>query len=103
MSNLEKHKRNLVSEFLVGDEAADAGQSRSVHVVGAPAKAVPRRVRLTMAVGQTSRPDPALAREPAPPPKVAEKASQASSPEHLRKLARLPKLRAPYSKPGRRG
>jgi hypothetical protein len=105
MANLEKHKRNLVDEFLEGDEPVEAAQSRSVHLVGAQrkaAKGVPRRFRLVVSNGQPVKADPALIREPAQPPKAAERASQANSPAHLRKLQRLPKLRAPYSKPGRR-
>ncbi len=104
MANSEKHKRNLVSEFLGDDDAGEPVQLRSVHLTGAQdkaAKAVPRRSRPPAAAGQAPKPDPALAREPAPP-KLEERTSQAHSPEHLRKLQRLPKLRAPYTNPGRR-
>jgi hypothetical protein len=102
MANPEKHKRNLVYEFLGGDEAVEAAQSRSIHVIGGKAlKAVPRRFRPPVQNGQAKKPDPALAREPAPA-KIEEKHSQASAPEHLRRLQRLPNLRAPsYPKSGR--
>ncbi len=103
MANLEKYKKNLVSEFLGNDDAGEPVQLRSVHLTGAQgkaAKAVPRRSRLPVATVGAQRPDPALAREPAPL-KVEDKTSQAHSPEHLRKLQRLPKLRAPYTNPGR--
>ncbi len=105
MANPEKYKRNLVSEFLGDDDASEPAQSRSVHLTGAQEKAVkaaPRRSRSAVAAGQAQKPDAALAREPAPPPKPEERTSQAHSPEHLRKLQRLPKLRAPYTNPGRR-
>jgi len=104
MANPEKHKRNLVSEFLGDDEAGEPVQLRSVHLTGAQAKAakaVPRRSRPLVAAAAAGKADPALAREPAPV-KLEDKTSQAHSPEHLRKLQRLPKLRAPYTNPGRR-
>jgi len=104
MANPKKHKRNLVSEFLVDDDAGEPVQLRSVHLTGdrdKAAKAAPRRARPSVAAGLARKPDPALVREPAPP-KLGERASQAHSPEHLRKLQRLPKLRAPYSNPGHR-
>jgi len=103
MANPEKYKRNLVSEFLVDDDAGEPVQLRSVHLTGAQgkaAKAAPRRSRLPVATAGALKPDPALAREPAPV-KLGDKTSQAHSPEHLRKLQRLPKLRAPYTNPGR--
>jgi hypothetical protein len=103
MANSEKYKKNLVSEFLVDDDAGEPAQLRSVHLTGAQgkaAKAVPRRSRLPVAAARAPKPDPALAREAAPL-KLEDKTSQAHSPEHLRKLQRLPKLRAPYTNPGR--
>jgi hypothetical protein len=104
MANLEKHKRNLVYEFLGDDQAGEPVQLRSVHLTGAQgktAKAVPRRTPPPVPASQAKKPDPALIREAAPPPKHGG-TSQASSPDHLRKLQRLPKLRAPYTNPGRR-
>jgi len=99
MANLEKHKRNLVHEWLESEESDLPAQSRSSRVLGSYvkiSKPVARKVR-SLPPSPPSRPDPALAREPGPPPKVDEKHSQASSPEHLRKLQRLPKLRAPMT------
>ncbi len=104
MANLEKHKRNLVHEFLGDDQAGEPVQLRSVRLTGAKgkaAKAIPRRSRPPIPAGQAKKPEPALIREPALPPKPEERASQASSPEHLRKLQRLSKLRAPYTTAGR--
>ncbi len=102
MANLEKHKRNLVDEFLGDDQAGEPVQLRSVLVTGAHGKtAGSRHSRPTISNGQAAKPDPALIREAAPP-KLEQRTSQASSPEHLRKLQRLPNLRAPYMQPGRR-
>ncbi|MGD0201220.1 MAG: hypothetical protein ABSD27_10775 [Bryobacteraceae bacterium] len=98
MANLEKYKRNLVSDWLEGEERAVPPPARSAPKV----KAVPRKFRTPPANGQTAKPDPALMREPAPPSRLDEKHSQASSPEHLRKLQRLSKLRAPYQPKGAR-
>jgi hypothetical protein len=106
MANPEKHKRNLVSEFLGdGDGGDEAVRWRGVRLSldrEKTVKALPRRSRLLAGVGQARKPDPALTREPAPAPRIEERTSQAHSPEHLRKLQRLPKLRAPYASPGRR-
>ena len=93
MANSEKYKKNLVSAFLGDDDAGECAQGKA-------AKAVPRRSRLPVATGRAEKPDPALAREPAPL-RLEEKTSQAHSPEPLRKLQRLSKLRAPYTNPGR--
>jgi hypothetical protein len=99
MANPLKHKRNLIDdEWPEGGEGAVPAQSGGAHRLGAQgkaAKAVPRR-RSLVRNGNTVKPDAALVREPAVSPKPEERHSQASSPEHLRKLQRLPKLRAPY-------
>jgi hypothetical protein len=105
MANVGKHKRNLVHEFLGGDEAVEPAQARSVHLTGAQGKSAKgglRRVRLLLLNGRAQKPDAALVREPAPPSRMEERTSQASSPDHLRKLQRIPNLRAPYMNPGRR-
>ena len=105
MANLQKHKTNLLQEFLEDDEAGEPVRVRSVHVTGAQGKAAkpaPRRARPPVAAGAPAKPEPALVREPAVRPKPEERTSQASSPEHLRKLQRIPKLRASYTTPGRR-
>jgi hypothetical protein len=100
MANLEKHKHNLVNQWLDDEEGTAPAQQRRAQLTGSSAKvtkAAPRKFRPPVLNGHTAKPDPALAREPAPPAKPLDKHSQASSPEHLRKLQRLPKLRAPYS------
>jgi hypothetical protein len=100
MANLEKHKKNLSQEWTEAEESTMPAQSRSSHVLGAYIqipKAVPRKGRRAFPAALAAKPDPALAREPAPRAKAEEKPSQASSPGHLRKLNRLPKLRAPFS------
>ncbi len=105
MSNLEKHKRNLMEEWAEGEEGSVPAQS-GVHASepGRMKKSVPRKTRLPLATAPAARPDPALVREPSQKPHAEVRHSQASSPEHLRKLDRLPKLRAPYApraaKPG---
>ncbi len=96
MANLEKHKHNLVHEYLEGEEGTQPAQPRSAHVTGgAVAKTARRRLRPHALHGQAARTEPALVREPAHPVRTAEKHSPASSPEHQRKLSRLSKLRAP--------
>ncbi len=101
MANSEKHKHNLVEEYLVGEEETAPAQSRGARVTGGPA-VKPARRRFRAPVIPLPAPEPALVREPAPPPRLEEKHSQASSPNHLRKQQRLPKLRAPrFSQGGR--
>jgi hypothetical protein len=100
MANLEKHKKNNLQEWLEAEESTVPAQSRSSHVLGAYIKipkAVSRKRRSKAPAGATAKTEPALMREPAPPAKLEDKHSQSSSPEHLRKLQRLPKLRAPFS------
>jgi hypothetical protein len=101
MANLEKHKKSDLREWLEATENSTVpAQSRSSHVLGAYIKipkAVPKKRRSQVLDGAPAKPEPALMREPSPPVKLEEKRSQPSSPEHLRKVARLPKLRAPFS------
>ena len=99
MANLEKHKRSLVQEWLESGESELSAQPRSPRVLGSHLKTwkpAARKVR-SLPPSLPLKLEPALAREPGPPPKADEKHSQASSPEHLRKLQRLPKLRAPVT------
>lgn len=112
MANLEKHKKNLSLEWMEADESALPARSRGSHVLEAYIKipkAASRGVRRATPANRAAKPEPALAREPAPPAKAEEKHSPASSPEHWRKLQRRPKLRAPFSRrsakpnPGPRG
>lgn len=96
MANVEKHKHNLVDEWLEGEEGTLPAHPRSAHLTGGPAtKPVRRRFRPPALNGSAGKPELALMREAAPPLKAEEKHSQASAPEHLRKQQRLPKLRAP--------
>jgi hypothetical protein len=102
MANPEKHKKNPIMEWL-GDEETELGcQARAARVVGGGdklSKAVARKPPV-LVPPVAAKPDPALMREAAPPHRLNERHSQASSPEHLRKLQRLPRLRAPIaSKP----
>jgi hypothetical protein len=100
MANLEKHKKNPVQEWLEGEDSTVPAQPRSSHVLGAyikiPKTAVARKFRPSVGNPTVPRLEPALVREPAPPPKLDEKHSQATSREHLLKSQRLPKLRAPF-------
>jgi hypothetical protein len=100
MANLEKHKKNPLHDWLDGDESTLPAQPRSSHVLGAyikiPKVAVSRKFRPTVQPVPEPKPEPALIREPAPPARMGEKPSQASSREHLLKTERLPKLRAPF-------
>jgi hypothetical protein len=100
MGSLEKHKRNLIEEWPEGEAGVVPAQSGSAHGSGAqgrPVRLLPRRSPPPIQSAVAPKPDTALFREAAPPPKLDEKHSQLSSPEHLRRLERLPKLRAPYS------
>jgi len=104
MANLEKHKKSTLQEWMEAEEGALPAQSRSSHVLGAYIKipkAASPRARRAVTAQPAPKVEPALAREPAPPAKNG-KHTQASSPEHLRKLNRTPKLRAPYSAQGSR-
>ncbi len=111
MANLEKHKKNPVQEWLEGDESTLPAKPRSSHVLGAYIKiprVATRKSRHIVTEMQAAKPEPALAREAAPPSKQEEKRTQANSPEHLRKVSRIPKLRAPFTpnfrpSPGARG
>jgi hypothetical protein len=111
VANLEKHKKNPLQEWLEAEESTLPAQPRSSHVLGAYIKipkTMARKTRRIAPVTQAAKPEPALAKEAAPPAKQEDRPSQASSPEHFRKLSRLPRLRAPFSPnsrpaPGARG
>jgi hypothetical protein len=99
MANLEKHKKNLVSEWLEAEESTVPTQSRSTRILGSYIKIqkpISRKFRQNLPDRKPQKPDVSLLREPAPPPKQTAKSSQLASWEHQRKLERLPKLRAPY-------
>jgi hypothetical protein len=101
MANLEKHKKNLTQELLDADESTVPASSRGTRVLGSYIKIsrpVSRKYR--PAVSQKVEPPPkldvSLIREAAPSQKAPAKPSPLSSKEHLRKLEKLPQLRAPY-------
>jgi len=102
MAQLEKHKRNLMQEWLGAEEETVPAHGRGFDTQETHLKIrkppVPGKRRLTRPSPPPSKPEPALAREPALPPKPELKASQATSREHLLKLERLPQLRAAYSR-----
>jgi len=101
MATPEKHKKNLLLEWLGEDELELGAQARSPRIVGGGSK--PQKVtsrKPPVPVAAPPKPDPALLlREPSPPPKLQERTSPASAPEHLRRLQRLPRLRAPVTYP----
>lgn len=99
MANQGKHRKNPVLEWLEGEESTVPTNPRSSHLVDAyikKNKPVIRKFRAASAAAVSQAPDPLQLREPGPPPKLEIKHSPAASPEHLRKLERLPNLRAPY-------
>jgi len=102
MAQLEKHKKNLVREWLVADEETVPAHPRGLDAQEARLKVrkppVPGKFRQPRSVLPAPKPEPAQIREPAPPARTIEKPSQATSREHLLKLERLPQLRAPFSR-----
>ena len=101
MASTEKHKKNPLLKWLAEEDLELGAQARSPRVVGGGGKAqkvTSRRPQVPLAT--PPKPDPALMlREPAPLPKLEDRSSPASAPEHLRKLQRLPRLRAPVTQP----
>ncbi len=99
MANPEKHKKDELRHWLEGEEElAVPVSSRGSHVVGAyikASKSTAPKVRPALTSQPQAKPEVALLREPAPPARPADRPSQAASPDHFRKLDRLPKLRAP--------
>jgi hypothetical protein len=106
MGSSEKHKKNLVQEWLEGEEEVTGARAGSADVLASRLKiqklAVSGKFRLGRPSQPPPKPEPALVREAGPSPKPVQKHSQATSREHLLKLERLPKLRAPVSTPSTR-
>jgi hypothetical protein len=105
MANLEKHKKSLTQEWTEAEDSNVPAQSRSPRVLGAYIKipkAASPKARRAIVAQPAPRTEAALAREPAPP-KPEERVTQSSSPDHLRKTSRTPRLRAPYSPRSPRG
>jgi hypothetical protein len=100
MANQGKHKNNPVLEWMQGEEGNVPTKSRGSHVVDCyikKTKPALKKVRKAAVVSAVQKPEPALMREPAAPPKAGTKSSQTASWEHQRKVERLSQLRAPYS------
>lgn len=96
MSNLEKHKKDLLAGWLGEDESVIPTHARCSHLLE-PAqrtKAPRGKGRPVVAKPAEAKPELALAREAAPP-KAGEKHSPAASWDHLQKQKWLPKLRRP--------
>lgn len=100
MAKAEKHKKDPLVEWLAEEEPELGACARSRRIVGGGKSQKIASKRPLPIAAAPAKPDPALLlREPAPPPKLDERHSPASSPEHLRKLQRLPRLRAPVTYP----
>jgi hypothetical protein len=100
MANQGKHKNSPVLECMQGEEGDFPTTSRGSHVVDRyikKTKPALTKVRKAAAASAPPKPEPALMREPAAPPKADTKPSQTASWEHQRKAGRLSQLRAPYS------
>jgi hypothetical protein len=95
MRNPEKHKKNLVLAW--EEEDAFPTHSRSAHLLG-PRLKVTKPVAVKGGSRNPTWPkvDVLSMREPAPLGKITIKQSQPASWDHLKKLERLPNLRAPY-------
>ncbi len=103
MANEDKHKKNPVSEWLGGEEGTVPTKSRGSHVVDSyikKGKPALKKHRPMVADTAPLKVEVPLQREPGPAPKAGTKNSQSASWEHLRKLDRLGKLRAPYQYKG---
>jgi len=99
MANQGKHRKNPVLEWLEEEDGTVPTSSRSAHLVDAyikRTKPVVRKFRAVAPPPPPPAPDPLQLREPGPPPKIEVKHTPSGAPEHLRKLDRLPRLRAPY-------
>lgn len=106
MANLQKHKKNLVQEWLEGEGEVTGARAGSADVLGSRLKiqkpVVGGKSRLARPSQPPPKPEPALVREAGPSRRPVQRHSQATSREHLLKLERLPKLRAPVSTPSTR-
>jgi hypothetical protein len=105
VANLEKHKKNLVLEWLDAEESTVPAQPRSTHILGSYIKIqkpITKKSRPPVVEQAQTKIDPANFREPGIPPNVELKSTPAASWEHQKKLERLPNLRAPYKYKGTR-
>ncbi|MGA2434306.1 MAG: hypothetical protein ABSG25_03380 [Bryobacteraceae bacterium] len=93
MANLQKHKMDLMREWLEPEAYATPAQApRSGGKIIAS-----RKLRGSGTEPNAQKVEPALIREPKAAVRTQESHSQPGSPEHLRKLQRIPRLRAPFS------
>ena len=97
MANPEKHKRNPLEEYLVGEDSLVPTQTRGRHVAGAYVKGSKkpdaRKGRIVLPVSREASPDPLQFREAGAASVAPVKHSQASSWEHLRKKEKQKQLR----------
>lgn len=99
MANPQKHSKNPLIEWLEEEESPAPAHSRSARTLSAfvkIAKPPAGKSRRLPPAKPAGKPDPALVREAASEVKPGDKRHQQASFEHLLKLSRLPKLRAPY-------
>ena len=98
--NLEKHKKDPVREWLEEEDNLVPAHSRSPRVLGsyikigkpAGSKAHPASKR-----GEAEADPAIILREPGPAPKFEDRTSQSAAWDHLQKLNRLPRMRAPHA------
>jgi len=99
MANPRKYSKNPILEWLDEEEGQAPTRSRSARALS-PYVKIPKapagKSRRPPVVPPPAKPEPALAREPGGPALPAARQSQPASFDHLLKLSRLPRLRAPY-------
>ncbi len=102
MANQGKHPRSPLTDWLEGEETPT--MSRGSHVVDSyikKGKATLKKFRRRAAPAAAAASDPALVRDAAPPAKADAGTPPSGSWDHLRRMERLPQLRAPYPYKGR--
>ena len=103
MANRGKHSRSPLTDWLAGEDGTMPTKSRGAHVVDLyvkKGKATVKKFRPRGAPAAEAKPEAALVRDPALPVKGESKPSPAASWDHLRRMERLPQLRAPYGYKG---
>jgi hypothetical protein len=99
VANLQKHPKSPILEWLQDEEDPAPTCSRSARTLSAYVKIVKTPAGKSRRLPPQQPPpktEAALAREPGGGDKTPGKHSQPGSFDHLLKLSRLPKLRAPY-------
>jgi hypothetical protein len=100
VANPRKYPKSPIIEWLEEEESQAPTCSRSARTLGAYVKIQKTPAGKSRRLPPSAppvKPDPALAREPGGEAKLPGKQSQPASFDHLLKLQRLPKLRAPYA------